>query len=93
MEEKNSKCFSCFYFERYYTKEVKHFQKLNFGNCILKRENVSAHGSCDGYRLNSTRKNSKRVLKMYLNDIFTEISEVRKLLEEENGEFKDDEKM
>lgn len=93
MSEKKSRCCNCTYFERYYTKEVKHYQSMKCGYCRKKRENVSSVDGCADFVSKPKPRRSLRLLKLYLSDILTEISEVRQLLENENGEADDEENM
>ncbi|MDE6618750.1 MAG: hypothetical protein K2K13_06985 [Clostridiales bacterium] len=78
------KCSQCKHFERYYTKGVKRFSKTEFGLCTQKHESVNIHDCCERYKAGVRYRGiiSKRV-KVCLNELLTEISAIRMVIEEE----------
>lgn len=83
MENKNGKCSRCKYFNRYYTKGMKQFNKTKFGWC-QKSGVKEASASCPEFSIKQKGDNGLLFLKICLNDLLTEISEIRKILEVEN---------
>ena len=93
METESKKCYRCKNLDRYYTKEVKRFCKTKFGWCSEKQDTVQIQGCCDKFIFNPKSKKSNRMICHYLNDLLTEISEIRKVIEEENGETDESEEL
>lgn len=85
MSIENKICSQCRYLDRYYTKGETKFNKTEYGWCPIKRESVSINGCCDKYAKRTARGISKRA-KVYLNDLLTELSEIRKIMETESEE-------
>lgn len=88
MENESKECNRCKYYEPYYTRNTKHFNKTKCGRCSKKRCMVSSHDSCDEHSYKSCTSKSKRVLKLYLNDLLTDLTEIRQIIEVENAETK-----
>lgn len=89
MNSKDRQCYMCRNFDRYYTKGVKRFNKTEFGLCCQKRENVNIHCNCGLWAIKPKTKKINGLSRMYLNDLLTEISAIRMVVEEEscgNGE-------
>lgn len=93
MEEKKGKCFSCCFFDRYYTKEEKHFQRTTCGWCGYKEECVFSSETCEAFKKKREYKRPKRVILLYLHELLTEISEVRNLIEDEKLDDEESEKL
>ena len=90
MEEKN-RCYRCKHMDRYYVKETTCYRKTRFGRCRKHGENVGIHDGCGEYCPADYRRKSTRLLRFYLSDLLTEISEVRKVIEaEREGETDED---
>lgn len=89
MENKQRHCYMCRGLERYYVKETKRLRRADFGWCCYKRENVEIHGCCDWFATRTYYRKSDKVLKIYLNDLLTEINELRCIIEEEQNEKKE----
>ena len=83
MEEKRHKCYKCKHFNRYYIKEVKRFSKIKFGWCCKACGSVDAYGCCEKFVCNSRRKIIPELVQTSLNDLLTEISVIRNIIEEE----------
>ncbi len=89
MNKNNQFCFRCKYLDRYYTKELKKFSKTPLGWCRQKRETVSVKCRCEKFSVRIPKKIPGVVLKRCLNDLLTEISEIRKMIEAEKNENED----
>ena len=90
MENKCGECFRCRYFDRYYTKEIKRFEMTDIGGCSEKGGAiVGKHDGCESYAPRLYRSRYNRLLRVILNDILNEISEVRSMIEAEDNEGKD----
>lgn len=79
----NKKCYICKFLDRYYTKGTKRFTRAKCGWCRKRREIVNSDFGCEEYKYWVQRKGFPRVLKYTINDILTELAEVRKILETE----------
>lgn len=89
MENKKKECYRCKYLDRYYTKGIKEYQKTRFGWCCKKQESVTIHNGCENFFAKPKQTRNMRLLRFCLNDLLTEISEIRKIIEAENGENKE----
>ena len=90
-ENKVNYCYACKNFERYYVKGIKQFNKTKVGWCCHKGEVVNAVDGCGEFAIKTTWKSYRKAVKNCLNDMLTEISEMRKIVEEEfGGESKDE---
>lgn len=49
----NKECFRCRYFDRYYTKGVKRYNRTKFGRCSVRAEIVGNHDTCQAYVIKS----------------------------------------
>lgn len=80
----NQRCSQCKHFNRYYLKGVKRFNKTTFGWCTQKRDVVNIHDGCERYKAGVKDRgiNNERV-KVCLNELLTEISAIRHVIEEE----------
>lgn len=87
MTTEEKKCSRCRYLDRYYTKGVTRFNKTDFGWCICKHKSVNIREDrCDKYEARKNARVPSRRIQVCLNDLLTEISEVRKIIEAENDE-------
>lgn len=76
-------CSGCKFCDRYYIRGVKKFNKINFGWCCQNHKTVDVHENCKKFECKTKSVKSKRLLRYYLSDILTEISEIRRMIEEE----------
>ena len=88
MDNKNKQCFRCEYYNYYFIKGKKRFNKIKLGRCGKKCDTVNMHDSCGGFVLRRKRQTHKLFLEIYLEHLLTEISELRLLMEEEINENK-----
>ncbi|HIU00552.1 MAG TPA: hypothetical protein IAB64_01035 [Candidatus Coproplasma excrementavium] len=84
--ENSERCYNCRNLQRYYTRGVKSYLQTDFGYCCECRAVVEVHHSCEKFVRRTNRRRSERLTRYYLNDILTEISEIRKVLEGEQAE-------
>lgn len=90
--ESKGKCYRCRHMDRYYTQEEKQFCKTQFGWCGKRQETVCIHDACEEFSGKPVRKNKVNgFLAFYLNNLLTQISQIRAILEEKDEEEKDDE--
>ncbi len=89
MTNNPNRCSRCRFFDRYYTKETKKFRRTECGWCRKKRELVSTHGECEKFLARTRRCMPQRALYLQLNDLLTEISEIRNFLEDNKIEGDD----
>ena len=80
------KCFSCSNFSGYYIKGAKRYESTKLGWCRTNEEIVQSDGGCEHFCQKKFGRTSDRLIKYYLSDILTEISELRKLAEKEYDE-------
>lgn len=86
METKKEKCYNCRQFQRYYVKGTKKFNKIAIGRCCSKDETVGACDTCDKWKMKSVC-NVAWSAKHTLNDILTDISAIRQIIEERQEEY------
>lgn len=91
--ENKGKCYWCKYFTRYYTKGNKQFNRLKIGWCSNKQEQISSQEGCEHYRYHAPAKPSHRSAFRTLNDLLTELSEIRMVIEDNNREIEEYKKM
>ena len=84
MEKNIGQCSECRFCDRYFVKGIKEFKKINFGWCSQRRSTVEIHENCQKFERNVKKVKSKKLLRCYLSDILTEISEIRMIIKEEN---------
>jgi len=78
-------------FERYFTKKRVQFERSKFGFCCATQENVNIHHSCDQFKYKFRRKKNaiNSMARIRLDNLLTELTVVRNLLEEEVRENED----
>ncbi len=84
-----NKCYNCRFFDRYFTRGYTKFDKTDIGRCYIMQKVVNKSETCDNFK---TRRNTRRensVLKITLENLLDEISEIRKMIESENDESAD----
>lgn len=84
MANKN-KCFQCRSFYRYYTKGVKQFNKTKLGLCVEKQDTVNSNGGCDKFVIRTRVCQVSKLVWHTLNDLLTQISELRMIIEEDKN--------
>lgn len=83
---KCNKCYRCKEFERYYTRGVKRFNKTDYGWCRVKCDAVKAQGSCEKFEVKKIVRKSRFFFEVCLNNMMTDISALRNIIEEERRE-------
>ncbi len=82
MEQQIGNCSRCMYFDRYFVKKATTFQSTSIGWCEVKKEIVKSRDSCEECKKRQLRRTSYHALILHLNDLLTEISEVKGILED-----------
>ena len=86
-EGKNKSCARCGNFQRYYIKGLRRFEKSEYGYCKQSRQIVCREGSCECWKSAAKgRAVSKRAASRALSEIFSDISALRQIFEEEAEE-------
>ena len=83
-------CYLCRYFQRYYIKGTKLFTRTKIGWCGEKHENVSSTCGCKEFKFRPNLKYPPDLALLQLSDILTQITEIRKYLEEKLGDAKEE---
>lgn len=86
MKEENKICARCREMDRYYTREEKRFRETDFGWCPKRGGIVKKHESCGQFAPRPYRRVRARLLQYCLNELLTEISLIRNVLEAEERE-------
>lgn len=86
MGSENKNCRDCKYFSRYYTKEEKRFERTKCGWCCKAGKTVNSGEGCEKFERRGKRK-EEWLLRQYLSDILTELTELRKIIEAEHEEL------
>ena len=81
MQDEKNLCYRCRYFDRYYTKAVKAFQKTKLGWCCKKMHNVESQSGCENYLFRKPHKN-RGLIEYHLSDLLAEVSSLRQIMEE-----------
>lgn len=79
----NTSCSYCRFFERYYTKGAKQFNKTKTGRCRKKQEQVTAQDGCKEFVKKPLKRRSMRLLRYYLNEILLELHALREVAEDD----------
>lgn len=82
-------CTNCTRLVRYYTKELKKFNKTEFGWCCEKRKIVCVKDQCEHFERRAYRTKIRFGLEHCLNDLLVQLSTIRQIIEEEKNENKD----
>ncbi len=84
-EEKHNSCYMCRHFDRLYIKGHKQYNATKYGFCRVHCKNVQIHETCEKFIKKPYIKKSNKSIQSCLNDLLIEISEIRKVLDEERG--------
>ncbi len=76
----------CEHYDCYYTKGTKRFNKAECGWCTKQRKDVKSRDSCNKFELKKRTFVPRCVVKNYISDILTELTELRLILEAEKSE-------
>lgn len=82
MSDYRKQCYNCKYFERYYIKQMSKFEKTKLGRCFLHGNYVNIHDCCQDYVYKPRTKKINGFIQIQLNDILTELTTLRNILEE-----------
>ena len=75
-------CNRCKYYDPYYTCELRHFKKTQFGWCSQKRKIVTAREGCGVYVTRAPAGYGELITCVALNSILNELAEIRSIMEE-----------
>lgn len=93
MEKESNYCYRCRYLDRYYVKGIKRFNKTKIGRCIKSGDTVNVRETCGLFEESPKRSSGKLLIRYCLNDLLTQLSEIRKIIEEEKDEQGGDEEV
>ncbi len=79
-------CGVCKWLVRYYTKELKKFNKTEYGWCGKKGEIVCTKDCCEHFGRRNVSHNIRYGLQRSLNDLLTQLSTIRQIIEEEQND-------
>lgn len=85
-ERPRYKCYNCSFFHRYYTQKGIQFVQTKFGFCYKKNEVFPIQHFCDGFIFKNRSITVKSMVQDRLNELLTEISTLRNILQEEEHE-------
>lgn len=81
------KCVGCNYFDRFFTRGVTKFTKLNIGRCCKVHDVVDKDGCCDKFVKRRYITYKKRATMEALNVLLKELTLIRELLEADSDAF------
>ncbi|MBE7086120.1 MAG: hypothetical protein E7366_03105 [Clostridiales bacterium] len=88
---KNAACFNCGYYRAFYTKEICRFEKQDHGLCRKSGEYKDKHEVCPHWKAHYVRiETQKRISMRKLNNILTQIIEIRQILFDAQEEMAQD---
>ena len=79
-------CRRCKYYDPYYTCELRHFKKTQFGWCSQKRKIVPSREGCGAYATRAPQCYGEELTRVALNGILNELAEIRSTMEERSHE-------
>lgn len=82
-EEKKKECLRCKYFDCYYIKGDKRFNKIKLGWCCRKVETVNVHDTCESFKCRLLNKIDKGIINVNLYGLLREITTLRNIIEEQ----------
>lgn len=86
MENSDKCCGKCKNFDCFYTRGIKRFNKTKVGWCRVICDTIYAEESCERFACRNKTKNIKSTVQKCLNDLLIELTEIRKVVEEELDE-------
>ena len=81
MGNEQNLCYRCRFFDRYYTKGIREFEKTKLGWCCEKMQTVVSQGGCGEYELRKRRKDYG-LIAYHLSDLLAQVSSLRQIIEE-----------
>ena len=87
--DNKKKCYNCTWFQRYYTKGTKKFSQTKLGRCCIKNDTVEACATCDKFKIKHVGNAVAWSAKHTLNNILTDISAIRQIIEERVEEYEE----
>lgn len=89
MSDNNNKCYLCQKLCRYYTKGANKYDKTNCGYCTAQGRIVGIHDGCEQYEKRRVQRRNKAMLDRRINDLLTQVHEVRRILESKRDNEED----
>ncbi len=84
MQDKcNLLCYRCKHFQRYYTQGQSEYQATKIGRCCKGHGTVNGSDGCEEFVYRQRPRHISNVVKFRLNNLFTELTMIRNILEEE----------
>lgn len=93
MDNSGKHCYRCKNFIAYYTKGEKRFNKIKIGWCGKRLEEVNLHFNCDKYSPKGYSSKPGYMISYYLDNLLSEITAIRQVIEEEKNEYEQNAKM
>ena len=93
MEKSNYECYNCRNFQRYFVKKKTEFVRTKFGFCCEKQGNVGVHGKCEQFKYKQILYSFDSSVKYKLDELLSQLSVLRMLLEEEEREHEERKKV
>lgn len=83
----DKRCLRCKNFDRYYAKGSKRFNPTEYGWCLIRADHTITRDSCELFAARPTAgKKSDRPARYYLQELLTEITAIRQIMEEDSHE-------
>lgn len=84
-------CYNCNYYNPYYTKGHKQFDKTDLGFCSKTKTTVEKHGVCDKFSVcRYTRFGRKEAALAAVTENINLLSELKQILEDDNDDLIDE---
>lgn len=84
-------CYNCKYYNAYYTKGYKQFDKTDLGLCTKTKTTVEKSGECDNFsRCSYTRFGRKEAALVAVRENINLLFELKQILEDDNDDLIDD---
>lgn len=92
-ENKENLCYRCVWFDRYYTQGTKQMNLTKYGWCSKMQSHIRSNGACEHFQHKRRPNKAYMGVKNCLNGLLTEISELRKYIEADKKEEKQNESL
>ncbi len=77
-------CFRCKYFDSYYIKGEKKFNKTKNGWCCDKQGHVNMHDTCSKFEKKRIRHRDDYIIKYCLNELLRELTQIHEIILEDS---------
>lgn len=89
MENKKKECFKCQHFDKYYTRGIKQFNPTKCGWCCKLLSQKNLHDGCEFFRIKTREPIYKSSVRLILNNLLMEITELHNVIMQEREEYKE----